>query len=204
MTRQRLGEHLRGVHSGFLAFCLVLVLAGLVLPSASLGPAPGSFDVTASAPVQLIVPSIKLKSNVIPIEVDKNGTLDPPADVHIVGWWKRSAKPGAGKGQTVITGHTVHSGGGVMNKVGTLEPGARVQVRTGEATLNYKVTAVKVYSRKQVVKYADALFGQGEERGRLVLITCTDWKDGVYQSNVIVFADPDGEAPKPSKAPIEA
>ncbi|HEY9565628.1 MAG TPA: class F sortase [Nocardioides sp.] len=190
--RQRLSEQLRGVHSGLLAFCLVLVLAGVVLPSAKSENAFEAARVTPSQPIQLIVPSIKLRSKIIPIEVDQNGTLDPPEDVDLVGWWKRSAKPGAAKGQTVLTGHTVHSGGGVMDKLGKIDKGSRVQVKTGKATLNYKVTKVKTYTTAQVAKYAQTLFAQDRERGRLVLVTCTDWENGVYQSNIIVFADPDG------------
>ncbi|MDT0200439.1 class F sortase [Nocardioides sp. AE5] len=187
---------------------MVLALAGLVLPSASLGPAPGSFiDVTPADPVELVVPSIELKSKVIPIDTDPNDVLHPPADVRLVGWWKDSAKPGANHGQTLITGHTVHSGGGVMDRMGDVKPGDRVQVITGEAKLNYKVREVKVFTIAQVAEHAADLFGQDRERGRLVLVTCTDWKNGKYQKNIIVFADPDGvhtEEITPTDTPVEA
>src|SRR3546814_5826556 len=78
-----------------------------------------------------------------------------------------------------------------MDKLGKIDKGSRVQVKTGKATLNYKVSKVKTYTTAQVAKYAQTLFAQDRERGRLVLVTCTDWENGVYQSNIIVFADPD-------------
>ena len=43
---------------------------------------------------------------------------------------------------------------------------------------------------------AEDAFGQdaaaGPRRGRLVLVTCTGWVDGVYTRNVVVFARPLG------------
>ena len=140
-------------------------------------------------PVRLIVPEIGLKAPIVPIEIAADGVLTPPSDVHEVGWWQRSAKPGATSGQTLVTGHTVHTGGGVMNKLGDLRPGAIIRIQTPRGTVDYSATKVFVYTRAQVARHAQELFGQDREHGRLVLVTCTGWTGHDYTSNIIVFAD---------------
>jgi LPXTG-site transpeptidase (sortase) family protein len=137
----------------------------------------------------LYVPSIDLLAPIVKIELDQDAVLSPPADPDIVGWWQRSAEPGARRGQTVMTGHTVHSGGGVMNKLGDLVKGDVVRVRDEGRVIEYRVTDVATLSRAEVAENAQMLFGQDREKGRLVLVTCTDWVDGVYLSNIIVVGE---------------
>ncbi len=142
----------------------------------------------------LEIPTIRLAAPIDAIEIDPAGVLTPPSDVKRVGWWQRSADPGAGEGQTVITGHTVHTGGGVMNRVKELERGDEVYVHDDGAVHAYEVTAIQTLSKEQVSRRAPALFGQDRPDGRLVLVTCEDWVDGEYQSNVVVFARPLGSS----------
>jgi len=175
-----------------------MVIAGFAIPSPGLSAAgpdagfgQGRFHslTRPAVPQLLIVPSIGLKAPIIPISVDANRVLTPPADVHEVGWWRRSAKPGAATGQTLITGHTVHTGGGVMNRLGDLRPGAVVQVKTKLGVVEYRATKVFVYTKAELAKHVNDLFGQQRPHNRLVLITCTGWTGSEYTSNIIVFAD---------------
>lgn len=172
---------------------LLLMVVGLVVPA---GPLPDSKAEDPPAYVlspgrdALIVPSIGLEAPIIPIELTPAGVLSPPADTDIVGWWKRSAQPGAAKGQTVVTGHTVHSGGGVMNELGDVERGDVVRIRDEGRLISYRVTKAFVYSRAELAANAHDLFAQDRRKGRLVLVTCTDWVNGDYLSNIIVFATP--------------
>lgn len=186
----RLDRHLRALASGLLVMCVGLVGTGVVLPDE---PVRESLPVPAAAPVKLVVPSIDLAAPVLPIEVDQAGVLHPPDDTEDVGWWRRSAKPGADRGQTVLTGHTVHSGGGVMDELGAVEPGDRIRVRTDEGVFDYEATRVFVYTKAQLARHAATLMGQRRAAPRLVLITCTDFDGRDYQSNIIVLADPVGE-----------
>lgn len=173
---------------------------GAAAPSPLLSPAPGEPldlpevdpgpEIPEAGEDALIVPDIGLAAPVIDIEMDMAGVLSPPADTDIVGWWQRSAEPGARLGQTVITGHTVHSGGGVMNRLGEMQAGDEVHVRDEGRVVDYRVTDVQTLSTAEVADYAVPLFGQDREEGRLVLVTCTDWVDGDYLSNIIVVADP--------------
>jgi len=143
---------------------------------------PGGKDV-------LYVPTLDLVAPIVDIEMDEDAVLSPPPDPDIVGWWQRSAEPGAREGQTVITGHTVHSGDGVMDDLGNLVPGDVVRIRDDNKVTEYRVTDNQTLSAEEVAENAQMLFGQDREEGRLVLVTCTDYVDGNYLSNIIVVAD---------------
>lgn len=153
------------------------------------GAQPAEAKVAPAAPVRLVVPTLDLRAEVVPIEVETSGVLHPPEDVDEVGWWRRSAKPGSAHGPTLLTGHTVSTGGGVMDRLGDLRRGDRVVVRTPEGRLTYETTKVEVLSRAEIAAARHDLFGR---RGpsRLVLVTCTDWDGRVYESNVVVTARP--------------
>lgn len=163
-------------------------------------PSAAYTDLKPGAPVRLVVRPLRIKAPVVPIQLSSDAVLDPPRDVLDVGWWDASAKPGADDGQTVITGHTVHTGGGAMDDIDQLERGQRVDVVTKRGTMRYQVTKVKVLSKEQVATQAEALFGQDHGDGRLVLVSCDDFNGTFYESNVIVLARPLGQ---PVKKPAE-
>lgn len=157
------------------------------------GPTLGS----VGEPVRLVIPSLDVDAPVVPIELDRDRVLRPPQDPSEIGWWDRSAQPGATKGQSLLTGHSVRLGEGAMDTLGDIKRGATVQVmgkpEKGEKSgkvASFSVQKVFVYSRQQVADHADELFGQDRNARRLVLVTCTDWDGKVYQSNIIVYAQP--------------
>jgi LPXTG-site transpeptidase (sortase) family protein len=195
MMDDRAGDRIAGLSTRLLVLFIAMVIAGFVIPSPGIAGdtkiATGKYQPLAapSKPVELIVPEIALRAPIVPIEIDANGVLTPPSDVHEVGWWKRSAKPGATSGQTLVTGHTVHTGGGVMNRLGDLRPGSLVQIRTPRGTVDYRATKVFVYTKAELAAHAQELFSQKRQHGRLVLVTCTGWTGHDYTSNIIVFAD---------------
>ncbi len=147
-------------------------------------------DTPDQGPDEILVPSIDIEAPLIPIELASDGVLTPPSDTDVVGWWDGSSEPGSGEGQTVVTGHTVSTGGGVMNELPKIDVGAIVQIRDEGKIYDYRTTGVFKLTKEQVADSADALFGQGTQGGRLVLVTCTDYHDGDYDSNVIVWAEP--------------
>ena len=147
-------------------------------------------DTSAQGPDEILVPSIKIEAPLISIELASDGVLTPPSDTDVVGWWDGSAEPGSGEGQTVVTGHTVSTGGGVMNDLPKVDVGAVVQVRDEGTVYDYRVIGVFKLTKEEVAAASEQLFGQGSQGGRLVLVTCTDYHDGDYDSNVIVWAEP--------------
>jgi LPXTG-site transpeptidase (sortase) family protein len=177
---------------------LVGVVAGgsvigafLVPGSDAAARSPQYTAISPGAPIRLSMPKLRITAPVVPIAM-ADDALDPPRDYHEVGWWLASAKPGSIQGQTVITGHTVHTGGASMNRLGDLAAGDLVDVISKRGTMRYLVQRSTVYSRAQLAQHAQELFGQDHGRGRLVLITCTDWNGADYESNVVVVAKPLG------------
>lgn len=171
-----------------------LVGFGAALPSEQVGTPSGGFRPLSapSKPTRLVVPALKVRAPIAPIEVSPSGVLDPPADVDVVGWWQRSMRPGATRGQTVLTGHTVHDGGGVMDRLGDLRPGQVVRVVTPRGAMVYRTTRVVTLSKAELAEQSRSLFGQDRARTRLVLITCTDWNGSEFESNIVAFARPLG------------
>ena len=174
-----------------------LVIAVFVMPSKA---QPSEFRAMSSpaTPIRLVIPPLGIRAKVLPIEVNKQNVLDPPGDVHEVGWWRRSVRPGADHGQTVLTGHTVHTGGGVMNRLGSLKPGSVVRVVTPKGTMVYRTTRVLTLTKAQLARRSQELFGQRRTTNRLVLVTCTGWTGKDYTSNTVVFASPLGVRKAPA------
>jgi hypothetical protein len=53
------------------------------------------------------------------------------------------------------------------------------------------VDAVSDYSKAWLATHARSVFSQ-TVRGRLAVVTCTDWNGTIYESNTVVLATPVG------------
>ncbi|WP_406049394.1 class F sortase [Kribbella sp. NBC_00889] len=142
----------------------------------------------AGRPTSLTIAQLDVKAPVIAIKA-AHGALTPPSDPSTVGWWSGGAQPGGARGSAVITGHTVHNGGGAFDKLDQLVPGSVVVASTVRGQLRYRVASVTTYRKAALAKRATQLFDQ-RVRARLVLVTCEDWNGKVYLSNVVVIALP--------------
>ena len=159
-------------------------------PPATPAPTTSGLPTTSTEP-HLYVPAIGIDAPIVPIPLKPGGVLDPPSAVSDVGWWDDSAPAGEETGQTVLTGHTVHTGGGVMDDLDELTEGERVRVTDSEGYVDYEITQVVTWSKQELYDNAVEAFGQDRHDGRLVLVTCEDWlSPGTYASNVLAFADP--------------
>jgi LPXTG-site transpeptidase (sortase) family protein len=87
----------------------------------------------------------------------------------------------------VLTGHTVHDGGGVFDHLAALEVGDSVAVVTRDGQLTYTVRTVRELSKGQLAAAADRLFSRAGAPG-LVLVTCTGWDGARYLGNTVVVA----------------
>ncbi|MGZ8744208.1 MAG: class F sortase [Nocardioides sp.] len=191
MTGADFDRRLTGGMTVLLVVCALLAAAGFLLPSPDAEPVAARDYRTMKAPakpVRLVVPALKIRAPVVPIEVNARQVLDPPRNPRDVGWWQRSARPGEAKGQTVLTGHTVHTGGGVMDDLGKLRKGQLVKVVTPKGTMEYTTTKVVTWTKDQLAERAVDIFAQERSDVRLVLITCDQWTGSYYKSNIVVFA----------------
>jgi LPXTG-site transpeptidase (sortase) family protein len=116
-----------------------------------------------------------------------DGSLVPPSDYTTVGWWAGGPAPGSDEGTAIITGHTVHTGGGAFDELGQLRPGDRVVVARPRRDLEYVVARVTSYEKGTLATHAARVFSLDSE-GRLALVTCGDWNGETYLSNVVVIA----------------
>lgn len=139
-------------------------------------------------PRRIVVPGLGVQAPVVPIVAVKRVLL-PPSDPQTIGWWADGAKPGARTGSAVLTGHTVHSGGGAFDDLDRLRPGQPVAVVTAQGRTRYAVRDVTDYPKQTFAAHAAEVFDQ-EVPGRLVLITCENWNGTGYDSNTVVVAEP--------------
>lgn len=143
---------------------------------------------TPGAPTRVIIPVQDIDVPVVPIQAS-SGVLVPPSNPQELGWWSQGAQPGAMTGSALITGHTVHTGGGALDNLNDLTVGAKVIVLTDHGRVTYRVLHVVDFTKGRLAEDAQRLFSQ-ESRGRLVLITCSDWNGVQYLSNTVVTAIP--------------
>lgn len=142
----------------------------------------------AGPPARIVVASLGIEARVVPI-ASEGTTLDPPANPQLLGWWSGGARAGAARGTALVTGHTVHDGGGAMDDLEQLRRGAPIRVVTPRGSIRYVAKSVKVLDKAAMARQAPRLFSQ-TVRGRLVLVTCEDWDGSGYRSNVVVTARP--------------
>lgn len=143
---------------------------------------PGS-----TAIYRISLPGLDVSAPVVAIRA-RRGSLVPPSDPEVVGWWADGARPGAKTGSAVITGHTVHNGGGAFDDIDRVREGDPIIVLTARGPLRYSVTSVATYRKQTLARHAAKVFDQ-RVPGRLVLVTCEDWNGRVYLSNAVVFAE---------------
>ena len=178
---------------------ILLVLAAL--PWFLRGKGGDAADATAPNPPvsptgwTIKIASVNVDAPLVGIDATSSLTLDPPRNPQQVGWWKQSASPGMSHGKTIVTGHTVHTGGGQFDHIGDIANGAEVTISSAAKTFTYKVVKVQKLSKAEVDKDAVNLFGQKNPHNVLELITCSDWNGRAYLTNTFVWATPIRVAP---------
>lgn len=122
----------------------------------------------------------KFDAPVVSISLD-GGALTPPSDPQVLGWWGKPA--GAAHGTTLLTGHTVHDGGGEFDDLEKVKVGQVANLSGAK----YEVSRVEVMSKTAMANRAPKLFRQGG-KPRLVLVTCEGYNPatGNYSDNVVV------------------
>ena len=146
------------------------------------------------APVRLVVASLDIDMEVVPVGVADDGTMAIPPDAYEAGWYRFGPGPGS-PGHTVLAAHvdSRRSGVGPFARLRDVDEGARVVVTSAEgATHRYRVTSVRKVPKNEA-PVASWFARAGHER--LVLVTCGGaWQAdiGHYADNVVVTADPTG------------
>lgn len=145
----------------------------------------------ASIPTQIKIPSIKVDAPVVPVDVQRDGTLGVPplSRVDQVGWYRSGPTPGE-NGRSVLVGHVdSKKEPGVFYKLGALRQGRLIEVvRKDGTTAAFHVDGVKRVPKDKFP--TESVYGD-EGKPELRVVTCGgnfDRKRGHYEDNVIVYA----------------
>lgn len=137
-----------------------------------------AYTVAPNKPRYLTIAAIGLENiPIVEVGVTSAGAMDAPANVHIVGWYYRSAYPGrVGKWATVIDGHGGGLGDGVFRPLPDLGVGGEIVIEMGDGrkftyVVSEKVLKLRGKEADDYMKVADRPVDA--ETPTLTLITCT-------------------------------
>ena len=153
----------------------------------------GPLTLTASRPTFIDIAAIGVRSSVISVGKNPDGTLavpQPGPNLNKVAWFRGSPTPGQA-GPTVLEGHVdTLQGPSIFFRLGALVPGDKVEItRADHTTAVFTVNAVRSYA-----SHADfpqtQIFGADLSVPTLRLITCSNFDQtiGHYVGNTVVFA----------------
>jgi len=152
-------------------------------------PASVTTGQQAARPTWLSIPSLGIRTKLIHLGVNSDGTLQVPARTTVAGWYTGSPRPGT-VGSAVIAGHVdSRTGPGIFFWLRTLHRGDRIYVGRADGTMAvFTVTKVRKFAKDGFP--TAAVYGPVPD-AELRLITCGGVFDrslGSYLSNVVVFA----------------
>jgi sortase (surface protein transpeptidase) len=146
--------------------------------------------VPASPPVRLQVPAIGVDSQLMPLGLEDDGSLEVPPSGFPAGWFTGAPVPGE-VGPAVMAGHVDWGGSrGVFYDLRSLKPGDGITVtRADGSTVRFAVVSVEQFPKDAFPSHA--VYGDLDHPG-LRLITCGgsfDRHARSYVDNIVVFAD---------------
>ncbi|MFD9035435.1 class F sortase [Streptomyces sp. NPDC059567] len=151
---------------------------------------PGPAPLPASDPVRIRIPAIKVDAFLTRLELDAEGTLQPPPVTApaLAGWYADGTTPGS-RGTAVVAGHVdTPYGPAVFHQLGALKKGSEIAVdRQDGRTALFTVDAVEVHAKDG---FPDDKVYAGSARPELRLITCGGgWSESTgYEANTVVYA----------------
>ena len=140
-------------------------------------------------PTQLTINDLGISQAVLPVGLQDDGWMEVP-DVSDIGWYLHGAVPGR-PGSTVIVAHVWWDDTpGPFQRLGTLEPGALIEVGAADGTVHsYVVVERTMYDKDALPR--SLWRNSGPET--LALITCGgefDRSTRRYKQNIVVHAVP--------------
>lgn len=157
-----------------------------VLPSTTPSPIEHIDQLQMSEPVELKVAGVLAAPFGGSIVPNDSNQLVPPTSSEVFRWADRGL-PGCPSDDTVyVLGHTVRAGGGVFDRLQTIERGQKIVLRTETGFIRYEVTRTKLYDKEGITS-KDHVYARVPDR--LILIGCYLNPDGSTQDkNFVVIA----------------
>jgi hypothetical protein len=163
-------------------------------PTPSIRPGIGSRAATVARrtsrpPVRIEIPAIGVAAAVIRLGLNRDGSMQVPADFGVTGWFTGGPAPGE-TGPAVIAGHIdSRTGPAVFYRLRELRAGDRIDVAHADgSSVHFAVDSVVQYPKQAFP--TEAVFGPAPEP-LLRLITCGgtfDRSRRSYRDNVVVTA----------------
>lgn len=150
-----------------------------------------NYKVNPDEPRIITISKFNIKSRIFRQGLDAKGALKAPGNVHDIGWYKDSSKPGK-NGAMLFDGH-VHGPTvkGAFYQLKNLSEGDEIQVERGDGQVfTYSV----VTSETKSVNDTDmrkAMLPIDQKKPGLNLITCTgklDTKTNEYPERIVIYA----------------
>ncbi len=147
-------------------------------------------SVERSSPRAIRIGDLELDNPVRAVGIEEDGELEVPDETE-VGWYQYGSAPGL-PGATVLAAHVSWNRTiGPFHQLGTLEPGARVDVIADDGSIRvYEVVERTIYDKDELP--AERIWTTtGDET--LVLITCGgSYNPDIrrYRENIVVYAVP--------------
>jgi hypothetical protein len=169
----------------------VTITKSIAHPSEAVIPSPFAYSVAPGYPRSIHIPSIAAEGFIQQVDLDDHGRITVPTNIHVAGWYIRSALPGD-PGLSILDGHL--SGAyseGIFLRLATLKQDDTFTIEKGDLShLTFKVKKV------MTVGLADAdaaLLSRDTTIGsQLNIITCEgsyDHTTHTYDKRVIVVSE---------------
>lgn len=173
---------------------------------------PSGFSSPAAAapvghvpPVEVAVPVIAVRSRLVGLRLNADGTLQVPTDYGVAGWYSDGPAPGDSGPPAIIVGHVDSKAGpGIFYRLSELRSGDAILVRRSDGTdVRFTVYRSAEYAKD---KFPATQVYAAQSSPELRLITCTgvfNRSTGHYESNLVVYARLDTTAaiPAPRTSP---
>lgn len=144
-------------------------------------------DETVGEPVSVAIPSIDVRSDLVQLGLEADGSAEVPEDPQLAGWFTGGPRPGDA-GPAVIAGHVdTKSGPAVFARLDELVPGDEVEVTTSTGTVRFVADRTEQVPKDDFP--TDRVYGPAPG-DQLRLITCGgsfDGSIGHYRDNVVVY-----------------
>jgi hypothetical protein len=154
--------------------------------------APRTVDVVdrdAPPPRSITIPAIGVSARLVPLRLDRDGTMQTPSRWEEAGWYEPGREPGE-RGPAVIAGHVdSENGPAVFYRLRELRRGDLIEVRrAGGSAVRFRVEGLERWPKAEFP--TRRVFGR-THLSTLRLVTCSgefDASSGHYVDNTIVYA----------------
>ena len=152
-----------------------------------------SYQVEPEEPRYLRLPERSTYARVKQLGTTAAGAVDAPWNVHDVGWYNGSIKPGSKAGVSLLLGHVSgYSTPGVFAELKNMTVGETVEVEKGDGTIvGYEVKKIEEYAVDDI-DMRKILYEVEQGVHSLRLMTCSgiyDAERDTYLSRTVVYAD---------------